>query len=91
MRRSRRPRLAAVSVFGQETALILGCSRCGSTRARSASSGPAARWAGRRWIWHLERVLHLPSETTLQQVFLPHPLIIQFFNLYYSQPALRRC
>jgi PAP2 superfamily protein len=36
-----------------------------------------------RWIWHAERVVHLPSEAALQQVFLPHPLLIQASNLYY--------
>jgi hypothetical protein len=37
-----------------------------------------------RWIWHAERVLHLPTETSVQRLFLPHPLVIQAFNLYYD-------
>lgn len=36
------------------------------------------------WIWHAERVLHLPSEAAVQAVFLPHPLIVQGFNLFYA-------
>jgi PAP2 superfamily protein len=43
------------------------------------------------WLWHVERVLHLPSEITLQRVFLPYPLIIKAFNVYYAMmhfPAL---
>ena len=36
------------------------------------------------WIWHAERVLHMPNETALQLAFLPHPLIVQAFNLYYA-------
>lgn len=36
------------------------------------------------WIWHAERVLHLPSETAVQVAFLPHPLIVQGFNLFYA-------
>ena len=46
------------------------------------------------WIWQAERSVHLPSETALQQVFLPHPLLIQGFNLYYDIlhfPALLGC
>ncbi len=37
-----------------------------------------------RWLWHAEHWLHLPSEAALQRVFLPHPLLIQLFNLYYA-------
>jgi hypothetical protein len=37
-----------------------------------------------RWLWHAERVLQLPSETAVQRLFLPHPLIVQAFNLYYD-------
>jgi hypothetical protein len=37
-----------------------------------------------RWLWHAERLLHLPSETSVQRLFLPHPLLIQAFNLYYD-------
>jgi len=37
-----------------------------------------------QWIWHAERVLHLPSEAAVQRLFLPYPVIIQAFNLYYD-------
>jgi len=37
-----------------------------------------------RWLWHAERVLQLPSETSVQRLFLPHPLLVQAFNLYYD-------
>jgi len=37
-----------------------------------------------QWIWHAERVLHLPSEAAVQRLFLPYPAIIQAFNLYYD-------
>jgi hypothetical protein len=83
MRRSRRPRLAAVSVFGQETALILGLFALWQYAGSFGFVGPGGALGRARWIWHVERVLHLPSEATLQQAFLPHPLIIEFFNLYY--------
>jgi PAP2 superfamily len=39
-------------------------------------------------------VLHLPSETSLQRLFLPHPLIVQAMNLYYDTlhfPVLIAC
>jgi len=47
-----------------------------------------------RWLWHAERVLHLPSETALQRLFLPHPLLVQAANLYYDVlhfPVLGAC
>jgi hypothetical protein len=37
-----------------------------------------------RWLWHAERVLHLPSETSVQRLFLPHPVLVQACNLYYD-------
>lgn len=37
-----------------------------------------------QWIWHAERVLHLPSEAAVQRLFLPHPLIVEAFDLYYD-------
>jgi hypothetical protein len=51
------------------------------TFAMMSSAGGPARG---RWLWHLERVLHLPSETVVQRAFLPHPALIQAFNLYYD-------
>lgn len=37
-----------------------------------------------RWLWHTERVLYLPSETSVQRLFLPHPVLVQAFDLYYD-------
>jgi hypothetical protein len=37
-----------------------------------------------RWLWDAERVLYLPSETALQRLILPHPLLVQACNLYYD-------
>jgi PAP2 superfamily len=42
-----------------------------------------ALWRG-RWLWDLQRAWHLPSEVTVQQMILPHPLIVQFANVYYA-------
>jgi hypothetical protein len=47
-----------------------------------------------RWLWHAERVLLLPSETSLQRPFLAHPVLVQAFNLYYDVlhfPVLGAC
>lgn len=37
-----------------------------------------------RWVYDLQRTLHLPSELRVQRALLPHDLTIQFLNLYYA-------
>jgi len=37
-----------------------------------------------RWLWDAERGLYLPSETDLQRLILPHPLLVQACNYYYD-------
>ncbi|MBV9452088.1 MAG: phosphatase PAP2 family protein [Streptosporangiaceae bacterium] len=62
----------------------------GSFAVMSSAGGPARG----RWIWHVERLLHLPSETAVQHVFLPSPALIQTLNLYYDVlhfPVLISC
>ena len=36
-----------------------------------------------RWIWRVERSIHLPSERTIQRAVLPHHWLVTFFNHYY--------
>jgi hypothetical protein len=94
LRASRKPRLTSVSVFTQETALVVGLFALWQYAGSFALIGPGGALGRSRWIWHVERVMHLPSETAIQQVFLPHPLLIQFFNLYYDVlhfPVLIAC
>jgi hypothetical protein len=40
-----------------------------------------------RWLWHLERIGHLPSETSVQRLFLPHPVLVQACTSRSSAPA----
>ena len=44
--------------------------------------------AAGRWIWHAERWLHLPDETTLQGWVLPHPALVRVANYYYATAHL---
>jgi hypothetical protein len=94
LRAPRKPRLTSVSVFTQETALVVGLFALWQYAGSFALLGPGGALGRSRWIWHLERIMHLPSETGVQQVFLPHPLLVQFFNLYYDVlhfPVLIAC
>ena len=88
LRLARRPRLTAIAVFTQETALVLGLFALWQFAGSFSVMGPDGALARGRWIWHLERAAHLPSETVVQRVFLPHPLLVQAFNLVLRHPAL---
>jgi hypothetical protein len=82
--RTRRPRLVATGRFTGEAALLAALFalwRYAGTFSVLPSSGGLPR---AHWLWHAERWLHLPNEAALQRAFLPHPLVIQLFNLYYA-------
>lgn len=83
LRLARRPRLAGLMAFSQESGLILGLFALWQLAGSFTIIGPGDALARSRWIWHFERVIGLPSETSLQRIFLPHPVLIEFFNLYY--------
>ncbi len=94
LRAAGKPRLRSVAVFAQETALVVGLFALWQYAGSFSVMGPGGALGRSRWIWHFERAVHLPSETTVQHFFLPHPLVIQFFNLYYDSlhfPVLIAC
>ena len=94
LRRSRRPKLVAASTFTQESALVLALFALWQYAGSFAVMGPDGALGRARWIWSAERTAHLPSETWVQGLFLPHPLLVQFFNLYYDSlhfPVLITC
>ena len=94
LRLARRPRLTGIALFAQETALVLGLFALWQFAGSFSAMGPDGALSRGSWIWHFERVLHLPNETSLQRLLLPHPLIVQAFNLYYDTlhfPVLIAC
>jgi hypothetical protein len=78
------PRLTALAAFAQETGIVLALFALWQLAGSHQVLGPSGALGRARWLWHAERVLHMPSETVVQRAFLPHPLIIQAFNLYYA-------
>jgi hypothetical protein len=76
--------LPVVAGFAREAGLLFGLyglwQFAGNFTAMSAAGGLARG----EWIWRFERAVYLPSERTVQHLFLPHPGIIQAFNLYYD-------
>ena len=84
LRVPRKDRLTSVSTFTQESALVLALFALWQYAGSFSVMGPGGALGRSRAIWHFERAIHLPSEASIQRVFLPHPLLIQFFNLYYD-------
>jgi PAP2 superfamily len=76
LRRAAAPLTEAAVLFG----LYALWQFAGSFTVMSASGGPGRG----RWIWHLERVVRLPSEAWVQHFFLPYPGVVQAFDLYYD-------
>jgi hypothetical protein len=84
LRRSPSRFLAGSVPYAQESAVILGLFALWQYAGSFGVMGPDGALGRAQWIWDAERVAHLPSETTVQAFFLPHPLIVQFFNYYYA-------
>ena len=94
LRAARKSKLTSAAVFIQEAALVTALFALWQYAGSFSFMGPAGAVSRARWIWQFERALHLPSETAIQHAFLPHPLIVQFFNLYYDGlhfPVLIAC
>jgi hypothetical protein len=94
LRAARKPRLRKIATFTQETGLVLALFALWQYAGSFSVIGPGGALGRSAAIWRFERAVHLPSETSIQHVFLTHPLIIQFFDLYYDSlhfPVLITC
>jgi PAP2 superfamily len=93
-RRGRRVRLDALGGVATEAALLFGLYGLWQFAGSFTVMSPAGALPRGQWLWHAERLLHLPSETTVQRLFLPHPVLVQACNLYYDIlhfPVLGAC
>ena len=68
----------------QELALVLGLYALWQLAGDLASHQAHGAGANARALFHLEQWLHLPSELTVQQQIVGHPLVVQFLNGYYA-------
>jgi PAP2 superfamily len=84
LRAARRPLLTRIASATLESGLILGLYALWQFAGSHSALGLDGAFSRARWIWRLERDVRLPSEAWLQRLFLPHPLLIQFFDLYYD-------
>jgi hypothetical protein len=77
-------RLAAAGGFVREAALVVGLFALWQLAGSLSALGPAGAIGRAHWLWQAERVLHLPNEASLQRLVLPHPILVQAFDLYYD-------
>jgi hypothetical protein len=80
----RRPRLRRAVPFVRETGLVIGLFALWQYAGTFSVMGPEGAMSRAWWIWHTERAWHLPSEAAAQRLVLPHPLIVESFNIYYA-------
>jgi PAP2 superfamily len=83
-RRSDSPRPALIAMFAREAGMLLGLFALWTYAGSKSEVSLAEAMHRAAWIWHAERDLGLPSEQALQQVFLPHPLLVEALNWYYA-------
>jgi PAP2 superfamily len=79
----RRPLSIAVP-FVREAGLVVGLFALWQYAGSFSVMGPEGAMPRAWWIWHTERAWHLPSEAAVQHLVLPHPLVVQAFNIYYA-------
>jgi PAP2 superfamily len=77
-------RAAMVAAFIQEAGTLVGLFALWQLAGSQSVMSTDDALARGQWLWHTERVLHMPSEAGVQRFFLPHPLLVQAFNLYYA-------
>jgi len=70
--------------FLREAGLVVGLFALWQYAGSFSVMGPDGA-VSRAWsIWRTERAWHLPSEAALQHLVVPHPLLVEAFNLYYA-------
>jgi PAP2 superfamily protein len=77
-----------VAAGAVEAALVCGLFALWQLANSVAHHHVAGGVANGQWIWDAERWLHVPSETTLQGLFLPHATVVRASNYYYATAHL---
>jgi PAP2 superfamily len=77
-------RITAAGRFAREAALVVALFALWQLAGSFAVMGPGGALGRARWLWQAERAMHMPSEAWLQHLILPHPLIVQAFDIYYD-------
>jgi len=82
--RAAAPRARAAGAFLREGAMVAGLFALWQLAGTLSTTDGAGAFSRARWIERLDDRLPLPSEHTMQQLVLGHPLVVQAANLYYA-------
>jgi hypothetical protein len=81
---ARWPRFAPAAPFGREIGVIAALYALWQFAGTAPAIAASGAYGRARWIVRAEHDLHLPGETDLQNLIIPHPLLAQACNLYYA-------
>jgi hypothetical protein len=76
--------IRSAGAFAREAALVLALYAIWNYAGRLALVHVDEAFANGRWVWRLEQTLHLPSEVSFQQRFVPYPDVMRALNVYYA-------
>lgn len=88
LRASGRRRLRILAAAALETALVCALFALWQLANAATHHAHAGGLAHGRALWHLERSLWLPSETSFQHLILGHPWLVRAANYYYATAHL---
>lgn len=71
-----------------ETAVVCTLFALWQLANRVTHTHTAGGLANGRWVWHMERAVHFPSEASLQKLILGHPDLVRASNYYYATAHL---
>jgi hypothetical protein len=77
-------RVRAAGAFLREAAMVAGLFALWQLANTLAQVGTAGAFRRARWIEAFDHRLPLPTEHFMQQLVIPHPLIVEGANLYYA-------
>jgi hypothetical protein len=80
----RRRGLTILADVAKETAVVLGLYAVWQWAGDLAFTQIKGAIAHGHSVWHVERVLHLPSEQSIQRLVLPHPVVVEALNRFYE-------
>jgi hypothetical protein len=84
-----RPRWARfVTAAAFESALVCGLFALWQLANAATHHAHAGGLAHGRAVWNLERTLHVPTETSFQQLVIGHPWLVRAANYYYATAHL---
>jgi len=82
----RRARFVAAASF--EVAVVCGLFALWQVANRLTRGHTTGGQARGRWLWHAERVIHMPNEKSVQGLIIDHSWLVRASNYYYATAHL---